>query len=78
MPRPTLTPDQQAQADRLAETLRPRVEQLARDLAEHLVANQDAPFGQPEFDLRDLLHRAGADALQLALGQKKTATTGRA
>jgi hypothetical protein len=32
-------------------------------------------FGATEFQLRDLVHRLGAKALETALGQKKTATT---
>lgn len=69
-----LSEEQQAQARQLVETLRPRVETFVEQLAEVLVANQDAPFGQPEFDLRTLLHRFGADALQTSLAKKKTAT----
>jgi len=70
-----LTAQQQLQAQQLVARLRPRLEATLQQLAELLVANHDAPFGQPEFDLRDLLHRLGADALQAALAEKKTATT---
>jgi hypothetical protein len=70
-----LTDEQQAQAQTLVETLRPRLESALQQLAELLVAHHDAPFGQPEFQLRDLLHRLGADALQTALAEKKTAIT---
>lgn len=69
-----LTAEQQAQAQQLVETLRPRIESFLSQMAEMLVANQDTPFGQPEFDLRDLLHRLGADALQACLTEKKTVT----
>ena len=57
-------------ARQLVEALRPRAEDFLAQLAELLVANQGAPFGQPEFDLRELLHRFGADALQAALAEK--------
>lgn len=73
---PPLSAEQQAQAQELADQLRPRLERLLQQMAQQLVANSDAPFGQPEFDLRDLLHQAGADALQACCAQKKTATTG--
>jgi hypothetical protein len=69
-----LTEAQQAQAEQLVEALRPSVEALLQQMAQRLVANQDKPFGQPEFDLRDMLHRFGAEALQAALAEKKTAT----
>jgi hypothetical protein len=69
-----LDEQQQAKARRLVEALRPRLEGLLLDMAEHLVANEDKPFGQPEFDLRGLLHRFGAEALQASLAEKKTAT----
>jgi len=65
---------QRAQARQLVAALRPRAEAFLEQLAELLVAHQEAPFGQPEFDLRDLLHRFGADALQASLAEKKTAT----
>jgi hypothetical protein len=71
-----LDEQQQAKARRLVEALRPRLEGLLLDMAEHLVANEDKPFGQPEFDLRDMLHRFGAEALQASLAGKKTATRG--
>lgn len=69
-----LNEEQQAQARQLVEQLRPRAEGFLEEMAEMLVANSGAPFGQPEFDLRDLLHRFGADALQASLAGKKTAT----
>lgn len=69
-----LTAEQQARAQELVEALRPRLEAFAQEMAQQLVANEDAPFGQPEFELRDMLHRLGADALQASLLGKKTAT----
>ena len=66
-----LSEEQQGQARQLVEALRPRAEDFLVQMAELLVANSDAPFGQPEFDLRELLHRFGADALQAALAEKK-------
>lgn len=75
MAQPVLTAEQQAQAAELVEVLRPRMEQLLLGMAQRMVAHQDAPFGQPEFDLRDLLHQAGADALATCLREKKTATS---
>jgi hypothetical protein len=72
-----LTEQQQADADRLAEALRPRLDQLITEVSSLLAANADNPFGATEFLLRDLLLRAGADVLQAALREKKTAMKAR-
>jgi hypothetical protein len=74
MPRPALTPEQEARARELTEALRPRLEQLLQDAAAQLAAHRDTPFGANEFALRDLLLQAGADLLETALAGKKTAT----
>jgi hypothetical protein len=72
-----LTADQEAQAQQLAD----RFAQAARDdflrMARLLVAAR-SPFGQAEFQLRDLLHRLGARCLEQFLAGKKTATRARA
>lgn len=69
-----LSEEQRIEAQQLVEAMRPRAEVFLQEMAEHLVANQKTPFGQPEFDFRDLLHRFGADALEASLSEKKTAT----
>ena len=72
---PPLSEQQQAEVERLLEVLRPRSEELLRQVAHLLVANPGAQsFGPTEFQLRDLLHSAGADLLETSLAQKKTAT----
>ena len=72
---PPLSEQQQAAVQRLVEVLRPRAEELLQHVAHLLVANPGHnSFGATEFQLRDLLHDAGADFLQDALAQKKTAT----
>ncbi|MBY0228167.1 MAG: hypothetical protein K2W96_02685 [Gemmataceae bacterium] len=73
MATPGKSPEEQAQVQKLAETLRPLVDDLVRRVASLLVETRDAPFGKPEFDLRRLLHRAGAQAFALSLSQKNTA-----
>jgi hypothetical protein len=46
------------------------------DMARLLVCKDTRhTFGQTELHLRDLLHKAGAKALEASLAQKKTATT---
>lgn len=74
-----LSPEQEAQAQELLLVLKTLTEPDLLQIARTLVAPPDgSPFGQAEFDLRDLAHRLVAKALQLALAQKKTATSGRA
>jgi hypothetical protein len=75
MGQPQLSEKQQGEAERLVEVLRPRSEELLRQVAQLLVANPGAlSFGSTEFALRDLLHCAGADFLETSLAQKKTDT----
>jgi hypothetical protein len=72
---PPLSEQQQAELQHLVEVLRPRSEELLQQVAHLLVANPGArSFGPAEFQLRDLLHSAGADFLETSLAQKKTAT----
>lgn len=76
MPSAPLTPEQEARAQQLAADLQ---QALADDVlapARSLIGNEQRPFGQAEFQLRDLLLKAGARALELSLAQKKTATGG--
>ncbi len=74
---PPLSDEQQAEVQRLVEVLRPRSEELLHQVAHLLVANPGAKsFGPTEFQLRDLLHSAGAGLLEASLAQKKTATKG--
>ena len=59
---PPLSEQQQAAVQRLVEVLRPRAEELLQHVAHLLVANPGPnSFGATEFQLRDLLHDAGAD-----------------
>ena len=76
MPRQPLTPDQQAEADRIYQALRRAADQDLRALAELLASKPDAQlFGATEFEVRDAAHRIGAKALQAALdGRKKGGT----
>jgi hypothetical protein len=75
-----LTPQQQAEAQRLFEALQQPFLDEARRLAELLASKPDAQLlGKTEFEVRDAVHRLGAQALQAALdGRKKGGTRGRA
>lgn len=75
-----LTPEQQAEAQRLYDVLQGVFLDEARRLAELLAAKPDAQLlGRTEFEVRDAVHKLGATALQAALeGRKKGGTAGRA
>ena len=67
-----LTPDQEAEAQRLFEALQQPFLDEARRLARLLVAKPDHRLlGATEFEVRDRVHRLGAQALQAALDERK-------
>jgi hypothetical protein len=72
----TLTAEQEAQAQDLALRI---TEAIAADVLRiaRLLVSKDTrhTFGHTELQLRDLIHHAGARALETSLTQKKTATT---
>jgi F420-0:gamma-glutamyl ligase len=71
----SLTPEQELQARALAQRIRQAVEGDILQLARLLVSKpEEQIFGQTEFEVRDLVHRLGATALQTHLAGKKTAT----
>ena len=78
MPRTPLTPDQQAEADRIHAALVAAAAADLRDLAELLAAKADGDLlGPTEFQVRDVVHRIGAKAIEAALAErKKGGTTG--
>ena len=74
-----MTTDQEAEAQKLAAAI---TEAIAADVLQmaRLLVSRDArhAFGKTEFDLRNLVHKAGAKALETSLAKKKTATAARA
>ncbi len=71
-----LTPQQQAEAQRLYDLLQGPFLDEARRLAELLASKPDAQLlGQTEFEVRDAVHRLGAQALQAALDERKKGGT---
>ena len=78
MTRPDLTPEQQADADRLHAALVSAAATDLRELAELLATKDDRTmFGATEFAVRDIVLRVGAKAVEAALaGRKKGGTTG--
>jgi hypothetical protein len=71
-----LTPEQQAEAQRLFEALQGPFLDEARRLAELLASKANAQLlGKTEFEVRDAVHRLGAQALQAALGEREKGGT---
>lgn len=74
-----LTAEQEVEAHELATRITEAIASDVLRVARLLVAKDTRhTFGTTEIQLRDLLHRAGAKALEMRLAQKKTATTDRA
>jgi parvulin-like peptidyl-prolyl isomerase len=75
-PRFSLSAEQEAEAQALAQRIHELAEQEFLDIARLLVSKPDGEiFGETEFQIRDIVLKAGAKALQEQLRQKKTATT---
>jgi hypothetical protein len=73
---PFLTPEQAAEAERLFQILRPAVEDELRQLARLLASKPDDKLlGQTEFEVRDRVHKIGAQALETALNERKKGGT---
>jgi hypothetical protein len=74
-----LTAEPEAEAQELAKQV---TEAIASDVPRmaRLLVSKDTrhPVGSTELQLRDLVHRAGAKALEASLAQKTSATTARA
>ena len=67
-----LTPDQEAQAQRLFTLMHQAFLDEARHLARLLASKDDAHLlGHTEFEVRDAVHRLGAQALETALAERK-------
>jgi hypothetical protein len=72
-----LTPEQEAEAQRLFELMQRPFLDEARKLARLLAAKPDHHLlGRTEFEVRDSVHRLGARALEAALDERKKGGTG--
>ncbi len=77
MARTPLSPEREAEAQRLARAIRQAADDELLAIARALVATDEPTlFGDTEFRIRDLTHQIGAKAYQAFLAQKKTATGG--
>ena len=72
----SLSAEQEAEAQALAQRIRELADEEFVQMARLLVSKPDREiFGDTEFELRDIVLKLGAKALQERLRQKKTATT---
>ena len=76
----TLTPEQEAEAQRIAAIIGKRAQEEALHMARIMTAKPDAQLlGATEFEIRERAHQFAAHALQTALNErKKGGTKGRA
>ena len=76
MPFTPLSPEQQADAQALAQAIRAAAADEFDELARTLVSTEDQHlFGANEFKVRELAHKIAAKAFEQRLAQKKSATT---
>jgi pyruvate/2-oxoglutarate dehydrogenase complex dihydrolipoamide dehydrogenase (E3) component len=74
--RPTLTPEQQAEAQRIASILLENTREEIVAIAELLASKPDhAILGKTEFEVRDRVHKIGAKAIETALNERKKGDT---
>jgi hypothetical protein len=77
-PHTSLSPEQEAEAQRLAELMHHASRDEFLQLARLLVASADDQlFGATEFAARDIVHQAGAKAVAVAVSQRDKKTTTR-
>ncbi len=74
-----LTPEQEAEAQRMAAIIGRKAQEEALYMARLLASKRDAEiFGQTEYEIRDRVHQLGAHAIETALQErKKRGTLGR-
>jgi hypothetical protein len=74
--RPTLTPEQQAEAQRIADILMEATREEVVAIAELLASKPDDKLlGKTEFEVRDRVHKIGAKAIETALNERKKGGT---
>lgn len=71
-----LTPEQQDEAQRIERILMESVREDIRSMAELLASKPDRQLlGHTEFEVRDLVHKIGAKAIETALDERKKGGT---
>jgi hypothetical protein len=71
-----LTAEQEAEAARIAEIIKQKVQDEVLQMARLLASKPDAEiFGKTEYEIRDRVHRIGACAIETALEERKKGGT---
>jgi hypothetical protein len=71
-----LTPEQEAQAQRLTEQIMARTREEVLQMNRLLVSKKDRELlGATEFEIRDRVHKLGAQVLEAALNERKKGGT---
>lgn len=66
-----LTPEQEAEAQRIEEILLDASRKDIRELARLMASKQNHEiFGQTEYEVRDIVHRMGATALEVTANER--------
>ena len=74
--RPALTPEQQSEAQRIADILMQAAREEVVAISELLASKPDHKLlGKTEFEVRDRVHKIGAKAIETALNQRKKGGT---
>lgn len=67
-----LTPEQELEAARMEELILAAVKDDIRQACRLLASKQNSElFGQTEFELRDIVHRVGAKAMEIAADERQ-------
>jgi hypothetical protein len=67
-----LTPEQEAEAQRLAASIAVKTKEALLQITRLLVSKQDHELlGETEFQVRDLVHQIGARAIETAVNERK-------
>jgi len=67
-----LSVDQEAEAQRLADTIAVKTKEELLQITRLLVSKRDHElFGETEFQVRDLVHKIGARAIETAVNERK-------
>lgn len=73
---PSLTAQQEAEAQRLAQILLDKTKEDVLNITRLLVSKSDPELlGETEFQVRDLVHKIGAQAIETALNERKKGAT---
>jgi hypothetical protein len=71
-----LTPEQEAEAQRLAGLVGQKVQEELLQMYRLLMSKPDSQLlGQTEFDIRDRVHKIGAQVIETALKERKKGGT---